>query len=550
MSRARIILPPPGGHARQHDIIDPLDHTSGATPAQILQADPNGLPIDATNTDAELVAAVAAGHARLHDIIDILDHASGATPAQILQADANGLPVDATNTDAEVAAAVAAAHAQGTDTALGAVGIKNPPINADKVLYRDSTAADALVTSTWTQVKAFLKTYFDTVYDAIGAAAAALAAALAALAAHVAITAAGIHGSSVAAAINTLIHRDAAGRAQIVNPAVNADIDNMGARDAAILLETLARALADFMHETITAPPIHGSTVAATFDKLVHRDGAGRAQIVNPAVNADIDNLGARDAAIAAHHDTILIDADADTKVDVEEAGDEDMVRMDVAGVEAFRLSAIGILTLPKQSSAHVKTSLNQIIPRNSLTPVTHNTEIEDNQNEFDSSTGSGTAEVGTAGTTVHDDGAFAGAQAGDHIWNTIDESYWVIASVTSNDEVETTLAHDIGVGETFTWFRARFTCTEAGKYLCIAMIQFETITDTIPIASYILKNGGGGVQASAYSVKTTTAIAATVVCYIDCAANDYLQHYCKHWDAVDEAINETNSFFQVIKVA
>jgi hypothetical protein len=52
-------------------------------------------------------------------------------------------------------------------TALGAVGTKNPPIDADKALYRDSVASDALVTSTWTQIKAFLKTYFDTLYAAI-----------------------------------------------------------------------------------------------------------------------------------------------------------------------------------------------------------------------------------------------------------------------------------------------------------------------------------------------------------------------------------------------
>jgi hypothetical protein len=55
-------------------------------------------------------------------------------------------------------------HTQGTDTALGAVGTKNPPIDADKALYRNSESSDALVTSTWTQVKAFLKTYFDTIY--------------------------------------------------------------------------------------------------------------------------------------------------------------------------------------------------------------------------------------------------------------------------------------------------------------------------------------------------------------------------------------------------
>jgi len=42
---------------------------------------------------------------------------------------------------------------------------KNPPIDADRVLYQDSTAANNLVRSTWTQVKAFLKTYFDTLYN-------------------------------------------------------------------------------------------------------------------------------------------------------------------------------------------------------------------------------------------------------------------------------------------------------------------------------------------------------------------------------------------------
>jgi hypothetical protein len=63
-----------------------------------------------------------------------------------------------------VADAISKKHTQGTDTALGALGTKNPPIDADKLIYRDSTSSDALVTSTWTQVKAFLKTYFDTVY--------------------------------------------------------------------------------------------------------------------------------------------------------------------------------------------------------------------------------------------------------------------------------------------------------------------------------------------------------------------------------------------------
>uniref|UniRef100_A0A6H1ZN78 Putative tail protein n=1 Tax=viral metagenome TaxID=1070528 RepID=A0A6H1ZN78_9ZZZZ len=68
----------------------------------------------------------------------------------------------------DVADAITKKHTQGTDTALGALGTKNPPIDADKVIYRDSAAADGLVTSTWAQVKAFLKTYFDTLYESLG----------------------------------------------------------------------------------------------------------------------------------------------------------------------------------------------------------------------------------------------------------------------------------------------------------------------------------------------------------------------------------------------
>jgi hypothetical protein len=137
--------------------------------------------------------AIGLAHNRLHSIISPLDHTSAATPGRILQADANGLPVNATNTDADVADAVAKRHTQGTDTSLGAVGVKNPPIDADKVLYRDSTAGDALVTSTWTQIKAFLKTYWDTLYEALGS-----------VATHAGLTT-GIHGVGAGSVMGTTL---------------------------------------------------------------------------------------------------------------------------------------------------------------------------------------------------------------------------------------------------------------------------------------------------------------------------------------------------------
>ncbi|MBA7697921.1 hypothetical protein ES703_106593 [subsurface metagenome] len=85
---------------------------------------------------------------------------------------------------------------------------------------------------------------------------------------------------------------------------------------------------------------------------------------------------------------TKIIDADADTKVDVEEAADEDKVRMDVGGVEAFYLSDVGILTLAKQSRCKAyRADTRQTITTSTFTKVEFNAETYDNQNEFDSTT-------------------------------------------------------------------------------------------------------------------------------------------------------------------
>ncbi len=51
---------------------------------------------------------------------------------------------------------IAKIHSQNTDTNLGALSIKDPVIDADLVVSRDSEDDDKLKTSTWAQIKAFL----------------------------------------------------------------------------------------------------------------------------------------------------------------------------------------------------------------------------------------------------------------------------------------------------------------------------------------------------------------------------------------------------------
>jgi len=105
-------------------------------------------------------------------------------------------------------------------------------------------------------------------------------------------------------------------------------------------------------------------------------------------VDADIPDGIARDAEvdtkIAAHHDTIIKDADEDTKVDVEESADEDKIRMDVKGVEALLIHDDGIIDYPKQSGCRARLTNNQPLLHNTWTKVALYTVIVDKQSEFD----------------------------------------------------------------------------------------------------------------------------------------------------------------------
>ena len=82
----------------------------------------------------------------------------GSTPAISMPAATNAAPGHATAAQiTALEAATAAQHDQDTDTGLGTLGTKALPIDADKIVYRDSTDDDALVTATMAELKTFLE---------------------------------------------------------------------------------------------------------------------------------------------------------------------------------------------------------------------------------------------------------------------------------------------------------------------------------------------------------------------------------------------------------
>jgi hypothetical protein len=106
---------------------------------------------------------------------------------------------------------------------------------------------------------------------------------------HAALTGSSAHGAVSAPTASQLMTRDAAGRAQVVAPSVAADIARKDTVDAVQTNLT--------NHAALTNP--HSATAAATADRLVLRDGAGRAQVVAPSVAADIATKGYADGLLA-----------------------------------------------------------------------------------------------------------------------------------------------------------------------------------------------------------------------------------------------------------
>lgn len=88
---------------------------------------------------------------------------------------------------------------------------------------------------------------------------------------------------------------------------------------------------------------------------------------------------------------TILKDADNNTKIQVEESSDENIIRFDVAGSEAMKIDANGIISKALQPAFNVSpnpSSAQENIAFNSYVDITHGgTERFDQNSDFASST-------------------------------------------------------------------------------------------------------------------------------------------------------------------
>lgn len=175
------------------------------------------------------------------------------------------------------------------------------------------------------------------------------------LAAHLADYAG--HGADSAATANRIILRDAAGRAKVATPSA---VDDIARKDNVDAVQTN---LTNHQNDTTT---VHGATSAATANKIIIRDAAGRAKVAAPSAIDDIarkdtvdavqTNLNAHLADTAPHSATsaatadriILRDAAGRAKVAAPSASDDIARKQEVdAKVSKVGDTMTGALTLP-----------------------------------------------------------------------------------------------------------------------------------------------------------------------------------------------------------
>ncbi len=231
------------------------------------------------------------------------------TAAHGLMPKADKVKLDAIEASADVTDAV------NVGTSIHGVADKNPPIDADKVPLIDTAASNVLKTSTWTNIKAFLKTYFDTVYTLAGLGGVPTTRTITAttpitiagttsadLSADrtIAIPAATalVPGHATATQI-TKLDGIAAGANAYVHPNHSGDVTSVadGAQTIATAVVTLAK-MANLVQDKI----IGRATASTGVPEAIDCTAAGRALLDDANAAAQLATLGAEEETHAADH--------------------------------------------------------------------------------------------------------------------------------------------------------------------------------------------------------------------------------------------------------
>ena len=301
----------------------------------------------------------------------------------------------------------------------------------------------------------------------------------------------GVHGAGA----NTILYSDHTADADAHGePVITCDTNSATADDQAFSIVGGEGIDTSGATKVVTIACEDASTSNKGVVQLDDTAGGTDAEVAKPPTsNAFYDHVNAGQA----HSDYLRNDASDSTSGDLTAAnlivGDAGNIGS-ASDTDAIAISAAGILTFSGQPAVHAYSSIDQVVPQSGTAQprILLDTEEYDIRTEFDTTNGSGTAEVGTAGTTLHDDGVFANAAAGDWVWNTDDDTYSEIASIAGAPD-EVVLDDAIfAVGEDFRWYRSTYTVGTAGKYLIVGCIRFINggVQDQVYYGCIIRKNG------------------------------------------------------------
>lgn len=282
-----------------------------------------------------------------------------------------------------------------------------------------------------------------------------------------------------------------------------------------------------------------------TVPRRINRGEGVAGQVMKSAGPGNVEVWGMAEAGE-------IRDTDGDTGIRTEQIADEDQIRGRTAGTECLLLSDVGILTLAKQSRARAyKSSQTQTLKTAAPARVLFDAETYDNQNEFDSTVKTGTADQDELNKLHDADGGFAESDVGSVVWNTLNHLYATVTAFV--DDGELTLDGDAcpGGNENYKLYKSRFTAKEAGYYPVSMLALWITAVADTRYDILLEKNGASILQdIRQASCVENLSVGCSDIVYL--AANDYLDVIAEQRSGGDDVIHNssTNTFFAIHKLS